>query len=263
MVARHTPLIGLLTDFSDEGWYAASLKGVIAGICPSVPIIDVSHAIPPFDILTAAFTLAAAAPWFPPRAIFVCVVDPEVGTERAILAASADGQTFIGPDNGVLSLALARASRVSIVRVRNPRYWLRSVSRTFHGRDIMAPVAAHVATGVPLRALGPPVSRYRRLEMPSVRQTARGMRGAIALIDRFGNLITNLPLEHVGPLERWEVLYRQKRLRVVSSYDRARSGELVALAGSAGYVELAMRRGSAAACLKASRGEGVTLRRFA
>ncbi len=263
MAARHTPPIALLTDFGADNWYVASLKGVITGICPAASLLDISHAIPPYDVMTGAFTLAAAAPWFPPRTIFVCVVDPGVGSDRAIVAAEADGQVFIGPDNGVLSVVLARASRVSMVRVAAVRYRLPSVSRTFHGRDIMAPAAAHVANGVPLRSLGAPVTRYRHLAMPSVTRTARGLRGSIVLIDHFGNLITNLPSEKLRPLEQWEVLYRQKRLRVVSSYERGRSGELVALPGSVGYVELAMRQASAAARLKAARGEAVEMRRVA
>ena len=253
-------LIALLTDFGTRDWYVAALKGVILSRCPQARLVDITHDVPPQDVLAGAFTLAAASPWFPRGTIFVAVVDPGVGSDRALLAASADGRYFIGPDNGLLAFSLERASRVSVVRLTNRRYWLPRVSRTFQGRDIMAPVAAYLACGGSLRRLGAPCRRVAPLAISPVHQEGRTARGRIMHIDAFGNLITNLPARLLAPpLRMAQLRYRRRRIRVASSYSEGGSREVVAVAGSLGLVELAIRNGSAARTLKARRGERVTI----
>ena len=258
-MASRSPLIALLTDFGTRDWYVACLKGVIAGICPRARLIDITHDIPPQDVTAGALNVAAAAPWLPPKTILVCLVDPGVGTARPLLAAQADEQIFLGPDNGLLSLVLARAGRRTLIRLTNPAYWLKDISRTFHGRDILAPVAAHLARGVRLASLGLPVTRYRPLPLPRIRKTADRLTGQIIYLDTFGNLITNLPAGLLASSRRGAFRYHRSPVRVVSSYGDGRSGELIALAGSHGFIELAIRNGSAAARARAKRGDPVEL----
>jgi S-adenosylmethionine hydrolase len=276
MAQRAAPLIALVTDFGTAGWYVACLKAVILSISPGARLVDVTHDIPPQDVLAGAFTIAAAAPWFPSRTIFACVVDPGVGTNRPLVAAEADRRVFVGPDNGLLGLVFQRAKRLSLVRLANPRYWLPEVSYTFHGRDIIAPVAAHLANGCALQRLGIPWKRYHPLELPPLQRDNKALYGRILYIDAFGNLITNLPagllnacrLRHKGGSGRagaaepsaCQVRYKRTRARLVSSYAEGSPGALLALAGSSGYLELALRNGSAARRYRARRGDRIEWR---
>jgi len=260
MAHASVPLIALLTDFGTAGWYVACMKAVMLRICPRAHLVDISHEIPPQDILAGAFTLAAATSWFPPQAVFACVVDPGVGTARPLIAAQADHHRFVGPDNGLLSLVLQRAKRLALVRLTNPSYWLPSISQTFHGRDIIAPVAAHLANGCPLRRLGIPIRRYRTLTLPPLKRTRQRLSGRLLYLDAFGNLITNLPASLVTNPSGCQIRYKHTPVRVVSSYGEGRTGELVALVGSSGYVELAIRKAQAAKRYHARRGDRVELR---
>ena len=259
--SRPAPLIALLTDFGTRDWYVAAVRGVILSRCPNARLVDITHEIPPQDVIAGAFTLAAAAPWFPPGTIFLSIVDPGVGSDRALLAARADARYFVGPDNGLLSLTLAEAKRLTVVRLTRRRYWLRTVSSTFHGRDIMAPVAAHLASGVPLTRLGVAWRRPASLDLPAVERHGRTFTGHLAHLDAFGNLITNLP----GSLLKSgsSIRYQRHAVRVVSSYAEGRPQELVALVNALGLVELAIREGSAAWTYNAKRGERVELHRAA
>ncbi|MBI2885368.1 MAG: SAM-dependent chlorinase/fluorinase [Candidatus Omnitrophica bacterium] len=260
MPRSQPPIIALLTDFGTADWYVACLKGVLLSRCPQARLVDITHDVPPQDVVAGAVILASAMSWFPPRTVFLCVVDPGVGTARPLLAAQAGGYRFVGPDNGVLALALDRVSTRRVVRLTNRRIWLPALSHTFHGRDIMAPVAAHLAAGRPLVRLGPPVSRYQPLAIAPVRARPSGrLAGRVIYIDRFGNLITNVPAQTLaGPGRR--VRYQRRDVRVVQTYADGRPGELIALAGSSGWVELAVRNGSAAARCRARRGEQVEMR---
>lgn len=258
-MATLPPLIALLTDFGLHDWYAASMKAVLLNICPRARLVDITHDIPPQDVVAGAITLAASAPWFPPSTIFACVVDPGVGSDRPLLAAQADRAIFIGPDNGLLGLVLERATQRQLVRLTNPRYWLPEISQTFHGRDIIAPVAAHVARGCPLRRLGVPVVRYHTLRLPALHPTATSVRGGVVYVDRFGNLITNLPAALVKPPSHYHLRYQRRRVRLVLSYHQGRPGELIALAGSSGYLELAVPGQSAAERYRGRRGDAVRL----
>lgn len=256
------PTIALLTDYGTRDWYAAAVKGVLLARCPQAQLVDVTHAVPPYDVIAGAFTLAAVVPWFRPGTVFLGVVDPEVGSRRALLAARADGRYLVGPDNGLLSLCLRQANRVEIVRLTKRRYWLKRVSGTFHGRDILAPVAAHLAAGGKLHQLGVPVRRIVPLPLPLPRRRGQVVRGAIVHIDAFGNLITNLPrslLTGRPGLGVPRVRCQQRQARMVSSYADGRRGELVATIGALEVIELAVRDGSAARTLNAKRGDGVTL----
>lgn len=261
MSRRGRPLIALLTDFGARDWYVAALKGVILSRCPEAQLVDITHEVPPQDIVSGAFTLSAAAPWFPRGAVFVAVVDPGVGSSRALLAVLADGRYFVGPDNGVLSLSVAHAKRRRAIRLTNRRYWLAPLSRTFQGRDVMAPVAAYLAAGGSLIRLGVSTTAMEPLALPPVQQRGRVRIGHIVHIDAFGNAITNLPGTLLGTASRAMLRYQGQKVRVVSSYVEGRPRELIAVAGSLGLVELAIREGSAAWTYEAKRGDRVELQR--
>lgn len=256
-------VIALLTDFGTRDWYVAALKGVLLSRAPGARIVDITHEIPPQDIRSGAFILASAVPWFPRGTVFLAVVDPGVGSPRALLAAQADGRSFVGPDNGLLALSLARAHHRRVVRLTNPRYWLPAVSRTFHGRDIMAPVAAYLARGGRLDRLGPACRAITPLPLPAVRRQGRRHQGAVIHIDAFGNLITNLPAGLLAGRTAPGLWYRGRRVPVVSSYADGGPRQLIAVAGSTGLVELAIRERSAARHFRARRGDRVVLERGA
>jgi S-adenosylmethionine hydrolase len=219
--------------------------------------LDLSHEIPPHDIMAGALTVSAVVPWLPAGTIVVGVVDPGVGTRRVPLAACVDARFFVGPDNGLFSLVWDRATRLTIVRLTKPRFWNSGVSSTFHGRDLFAPVAGHLAQGRSLRALGSVVTRYQRLPWPSLQSRKTSVRGAVIHIDRFGNAITNLPSELMTRHPEGWVRFRRRTLRIVPSYGFGRAGEGVAVPGSHGYVEVAVREGSAAGRCRITRGDAV------
>ena len=263
MPAPGAKVIALLTDFGTRDWYVAAMKGVILAQAPRAQLIDITHEIPPQDILAGAFILASAASWFPPGTIFVAVVDPGVGSDRALLAARADDRYFIGPDNGVLAWSLERAKQATIVRLTNRRYWLKDISRTFQGRDVLAPVAAHMARGVRLSQLGTPVTRVTTLTLPAIQRHDRSVEGRILHIDAFGNLVTNLPetvLRGKSGSGQMRLRYKDRSARMVSSYMEGAPNELIAVVGSLRLIELAIREGSAAWACNARRGDPVELR---
>ena len=257
-------LVALLTDFGARDWYVAALKGVLLSRAPRARLVDITHELPPQDIVAGGFTLAAAAPSFPAGTVFLAIVDPGVGTSRALLAARADGRWFVGPDNGLLAPSLAQAGSRTVVTLTNRRYWGASISRTFHGRDIMAPVAAYLARGGALQRLGPVRSRVVPWPIPPVRECRGVVSGIVAHIDVFGNLITTLEAtrwlgQHPKGLVR--LRYRGRGVTMVSSYAEGRPNELVAVVGSLGLIELAVPLGSAAARTGARRGDPVWLLR--
>jgi S-adenosylmethionine hydrolase len=249
-------LIALLTDFGTSDWYVASMKGVLLSLAPSSRLIDISHDLSPHDITAGAFVLAESARWFPKGTVFLAVIDPGVGSDRPVIAAEADGRRFIGPDNGLLGLALARAARPRVVRLMNPSLRLPAVSNTFHGRDLLAPAAAALARRVPLRHLGPLVDAWQPAPWPHPRSRGGIVEGEIVLIDRFGNAISNIAATTQRPRA---VRLRGRTARVVSSYAEGQRGKLLALIGSHGYVECAMVNGSAAAAFRIHRGDLLTV----
>ena len=236
-------LITLLTDFGRSDTYVGVMKGVIATIAPEARVIDLVHDVPAQDTRAGAFHLMAAYRYFPAGTIHVAVVDPGVGTARAIVAVRAGDYTFLGPDNGVLRWAVDDAGVESIVRVESADHRLPDVSATFHGRDVIAPAAAHLARGLPLESLGPPAGILQGAPFPR----PDGGRGVVIHVDRFGNCITNLTIPTAPtalPGAHVEVLGR--RLRVVRTYGDMAAGEAAALVGSAGRFEIAVNGGSAA-----------------
>lgn len=258
-------LITLLTDFGTRDEYVACLKGVILGLNPEAHLIDLTHEIPPQDIQAGAFILAGAAPYFPAGTIHLAVVDPGVGTGRRALAARGRGQFWVGPDNGLFHLIFAGQGDFEIVSLENPAFFLPQVSATFRGRDIFAPVAAHLSLGVALAQLGPALCDPVRLPWPEAAVTAAALRGEIIHVDRFGNLVSNVAADvfHAwlkgGDFQLQVGHLTLTRLR--RTYGEAAAGEMLALIGSHGYLEIACAGGSAAARLQAGPGLCLEIRR--
>ena len=259
------PVITLFTDFGLADPFVGAMKGVILGICPQAHIVDLSHEAARFDPVTAGFVLATAVPYFPTGAIHVAVVDPGVGGPRRPLAARIDGRLFVAPDNGLLSPLLAGARRVEARQIATRRLLRGPVSATFHGRDVFAPTAAHLARGFPLGRVGPrvadPVSRP--LPVPA-RGPGPALRGQVMWVDRFGNLITNVDgaaLRALGAGDPGELrvgLGGGRSAPLVSHYGAVPPGRVGGVLGSSGHLELFANRASAADLLRA--GPGAPLR---
>lgn len=251
-------LAALLTDFGRQDTYVGVVHAVILGICPSARIVDLTHDVAPQDVLAGALALEEAAPYVPEGTVVVAVVDPGVGSARAALAARASGRYWVGPDNGLLSWQLKMDPNVEVVRLQNPRYRLGEVSRTFHGRDVFAPAAAHLLRGVPLGALGQRVEAWANLPYPTpTRRPDGSLEAHVVAVDRFGNLILDLRAADLPRRPRFEVAGRSVD-GVATSYAEARG--LCALVGSSGRVEIALPNGSAAAQLGLARGATVAVR---
>jgi S-adenosylmethionine hydrolase len=242
------PLITLTTDFGESSPYVAAMKGVLLSINPQARLVDLSHQIPPQDLRWAAFFLAGSVPYFPPQTIHVVVVDPGVGTERAVLYVEVAGQRLLVPDNGCWTrLAGSARQPPRVIRLAEPQYWRATVSATFHGRDILAPVAGHLSLGLDPQLLGPPARDWVRVEIPSAVRETDGWRGEVIFVDHFGNLITNIPAEALPPGGPVRVKVGQAEVsRRVRTYAEADPGSVVALASSAGLVEIAVSQGNAA-----------------
>jgi S-adenosylmethionine hydrolase len=259
------PIITLTTDFGLADHFAGVLKGVILGICPRAALVDITHECRAFDISEAAFTIAQAYRYFPPRTVHVVVVDPGVGTLRRPILVEAAGQLFVGPDNGVFAFILS-AGKHKVRAVSNAKYFLAAVSQTFHGRDIFAPVAAHLASGIPPARMGKPVEDYLRPGSLKPERTARrGWTGSVLKVDRFGNLITNFlasefPRALEGPFEMTVGLRTVNRL--AANYQQFALGEVFAIVGSSGYLEVSAGQAPAAKILGVAAGAPVELRIF-
>ncbi|RMF21052.1 MAG: hypothetical protein D6760_10270 [Deltaproteobacteria bacterium] len=252
-------MITLLTDFGSADGYAGAVKGVLVSICPGVQIVELTHDVPPGDTAAGAFALANAVATFPPGTIHLAVVDPGVGTERRAVAVEAGGAVFVGPDNGLLWLA-ARAPR-RVYELDRSEWFRSTVSPTFHGRDVFAPVAAHLASGVPIERLGTPAGDLSPLALPGVERSAGSVTGTVVHVDRFGNLITNIAQADLpaDPSEvRVEIAGRAIEGLAVS-YGHVAAGEALALVGSAGTLEIAVNSGSAAATFGVARGARVVV----
>ena len=259
--AAHPPCITLTTDFGDQDGYVGAMKGVLLSINPRLTLVDLTHQIPPQNIRAAAFVLLAAYASFPPGTIHLVVVDPGVGTTRRLIAARLGRWTFVAPDNGVLDLVRRREESRQAVAITNRRYAAERPSATFHGRDVLAPAAAHLSLGLPLARLGPAVRLMRPIDLPAPRVLDDGgTRGTIIHSDRFGNLITNLRLPSARSRGSWAVGYRRRIYPVLRTYATAPENAILALVGSSGFVELAARNASACARLRARIGDPVTLR---
>jgi hypothetical protein len=254
-------IITLLTDFGMRDPYVAEMKGVILALAPDVTLVDVTHEIAPQAVVEGALALEAVAAVFPPGTIHVAVVDPGVGTARRGLVVSARGQRFVGPDNGLLTPALASGPWEAF-ELAAPEYRRAVVSRTFHGRDVFAPAAAHLACGVPAARFGPPVADPVRLPWPEAAEAGGCLRGHVVHVDRFGNLITSITRAQAEALQaRGPVLVRigGRRVPVVGTYGELPRGGAGALVGSRNRLEVAVREGHAARRLRARVGTAVSL----
>ncbi len=258
--------ITLMTDFGLKDGNVGVMKGVIWGIAPQAQIIDLSHLIGPQNVGEAALILSRSAPYFPQGAIHIVVVDPGVGTARRPIAAQIGSQFFVGPDNGILTTWLEESENKGqesrFYRLDRPQYWLPEVSHVFHGRDIFAPIAAHLANGMALDALGSPISDPLRLQLPQPKPIPGGLMGEIIHIDHFGSLSTNIRREHLDPLltSQTEVFVRLAGVEIkgmVQTFGERPPGELVALYGSTGNLIVSVVNGSAAERLNLKTGERV------
>lgn len=262
-------MITLLTDFGLSDPYAGIMKGVILSVNPAAVIVDLTHDIPPQDMGAAAYAISSAFSYFPAGTIPVMVVDPGVGGERKILAAIAAGHVFLAPDNGVLTLILKSYSVDRIFLVENSRYFRHPISRTFHGRDVFAPVAGHLSNGLSPASLGPEIDPDRcvMLDLPCPCMIPdREIAGCVTQVDRFGNLITNIGQSQVA-LTFGKIDPRVLKIFVGGftitglsfAYQDAPAEALLALPGSAGWIEIAVNGGSAAKVCAAAMGSPVVI----
>jgi len=262
-------IITLLTDFGLEDAYVGLMKGVILSINPLAAIVDITHHVDSHDLTQAAFIINTAYRYFPAGTIHIIVVDPGVGGRRSIVALEMTGQTFLAPDNGILTLLIDRMNIDAVFRVENSDYFLGSVSQTFHGRDIFAPVGAHISLGVDLNLLGMPIAPKDlvRIDIPRPYISERGeLVGTVVSMDRFGNCITNIDsgrLERFcrdGMIEKLRVAIGQDQIKGVSkNYESADPQNPLALIGSSGYLEVAVNCGSARRYFGIEKGDGVRL----
>ena len=259
------PIITLTTDFGTRDSYVSEMKGVILSLAADVQRVDITHDVEPQQVAEAALALEAAAAAFPTGTIHLAVVDPGVGTDRRALVVVAGGHFFVGPDNGLFTPTFRdaewRAFELTTSEYRRP-----VVSRTFHGRDIFAPAAAHLARGVAPERFGPAVDDPVRLPWPEAREGEEGVGGTVIHIDRFGNLVTSIEAEHVGAMGAGgdaAVRIAGRVLPLVGTYADLPPGRAGALIGSRNRLEIVVRDGSAAARLDVGRGAAVVLRRTA
>jgi len=255
-------LITFTTDFGLSDHFVGVMKGVVAGIAPAARVIDISHDVAPYNLTEAAFIIAEAWPHFPKRTIHVVVVDPGVGSARRPILAEAGGHFFVAPDNGVLSMVFDAAPHKVRV-ISNPRFMRRDISRTFHGRDVFAPAAAHLAKGASAAAFGKRIDDYIRAGYTRPSPAGKGSwRGTVLKVDRFGNLITNFAAPdfagiHARPFEMRAGAQCIHRLAL--TYAETAVGDLFVIVGSSGYLEIAANQSSAAGLLGCSAGAPVEL----
>jgi S-adenosylmethionine hydrolase len=256
-------VITLTTDFGTHDWFVGAMKGVIACIAPKATIIDLIHDLPPGDIRGGAFALAASYRFFPKGTVHLAVVDPGVGSHRKAIAVQTAKGAFVGPDNGVLSWALAKEKIVAIHALENEDYFLQPVSQTFHGRDVFAPVAAQLSRGVPIKKFGPALKDFVRLDWPEPRRQRGGIEGEVVYIDRFGNAITNLESSLLRGSDQalCEVYAKRRRVCPLKTfYQGAAPKTPIALVGSSGFLEVAVNGGAAEELLGMRIGTRVVLR---
>jgi S-adenosylmethionine hydrolase len=256
------PLITLTTDFGLSDHYVGAMKGVILSICPPARIVDISHGVSAYEIAEGAFTVAQAYRYFPRGTVHVVVVDPGVGTTRRPILVQAASQYFVAPDNGVLSMIYAREKHKARA-ITNERYFLQPVSQTFHGRDIFAPVAAHLAKGVAPARFGKLILDHLRQDYDKPARTGRRQwTGAVLKVDRFGNMVTNFSVSDFPDLgqREFEMAAGPRRIHAIARhYAEHGPGEPFLIVGSAGYYEISVSQGSAAKLLGCAAGAPLEL----
>jgi S-adenosyl-L-methionine hydrolase (adenosine-forming) len=262
LVAR--PIITLTTDYGTNDHLVGTLKGVILKINPDANIVDITHNITPYDLLDGALAIGSAYSYFPARTIHVVVVDPSVGTDRRPLLVSGETQYFVAPDNGVLSLIYEREESLLVRHANVEHYYLQPVSKTFHGRDIFAPIAAWLSKGSQAASMGDEITDYKKFAMPKPKPAEGALKGVVLRVDSFGNLVTNFRPEDLpaSALEHGAVQFQigsQTVSRLVDTFAKGNPGEPFAYIGSNGFVEFGVNRGNASKALGAGRGVSVAL----
>jgi hypothetical protein len=257
------PVIALLTDFGTRDHYVGAMKGAALSVCPDATLVDISHDIPPHDVLSGTLELSASYRYFPVGTVFLAVVDPGVGSPRRGIAADAGAYRFVAPDNGVLTLPLKDTPPKRVIELTERRYARPTVSRTFEGRDRFAPAAGWLAKGIELSALGRTLTSWHMLRVPEPVTTEDGIAGEVLRVDRFGNLVTNVDrrtLERLlggGPIAITAADHTVSKL--VATYAEADPGAVCALIGSSDHLEIAVNGGSAADQLALGRGAAITI----
>ena len=257
-------IITLTTDYGTSDHLVGTLKGVVLKINPDATIVDITHNVAPYDLLDGALAIGSAYSYFPPRTIHVVVVDPGVGTERRPLLVSGENQYFIAPDNGVLSLVYEREENIIVRHANVEHYYLQPLSKTFHGRDIFAPVAGWLSKGAQIASMGEEISDYKRFAMPRPKTVDGVNKGVVLRVDTFGNLITNFRGEDLPAtaLKNGAVNFQigtTAVTRLVDTFAQGNEGEPVAYIGSSGYIEIAVNKANASRTLALGRGAAVVL----
>lgn len=258
------PIITLTTDYGTNDHLVGVLKGVILKVNPEATIIDITHAVTPYDLLDGALAIASAYPYFPARTIHVVIVDPGVGTERRPILVSGQNQYFIAPDNGVLSGVYEKEPNLTVRHLTSEHYFLQPVSKTFHGRDVFAPVAAWLSKNWQPASMGETIEDFKRFALPRPKEADGLLKGVVMKVDSFGNLITNFRSEDLAAesMEKEKVQLQVGNhavTRMVKMFASGNPGEPVAYIGSSGYVEIAVNKGNASKTMGIGRGTPVVL----
>lgn len=255
-------IITLLSDFGDKDGFAGILKGVILTINPAAEIVDLSHNVRPHNVLEGSLVLRTCYHHFPPGTIHVAVVDPGVGGERRAIAVQTQKYFFIGPDNGLLSFALENERVKKVVELTNKNYFLKVVSNTFHGRDVFAPVAAHLSLKKTLHLFGKEIREYKKFTLLTPRLHTHGVTGRVIYVDYFGNLVTNISGGMALKLAHKKLVIKIANHtidKIYKSYSESGPGQLVAVVGSNDCLEIAVNQGNASEVLKVKEGTGVEI----
>jgi S-adenosylmethionine hydrolase len=262
----HRPIVTLTTDFGTNDHFVGALKGVILDIVPEAGIVDISHAVQPFDVLDGALAISQAYSYFPTGTVHVVVVDPGVGTPRRPIIASSDGYHFVAPDNGVLSMVYAREERVRVRHITGEHYFRQPVSSTFHARDVFGPVAGYLAKQVDSHKFGEEIEDYVKFAAPKPKAAGENrMRAVVLKVDRFGNLITNITPQDIPrlfatpPVEFKIVVGSREITEIHSTYAEGTPGEVFGILGSMGYLEIVANRAAAAQITGAAKGSEVSV----
>jgi S-adenosylmethionine hydrolase len=259
------PIIALLSDFGSRDHYAGTMKGVVLGICPDATLVDITHDVPPHDVMAGALQLAASYRYFPTGTVFLAVVDPGVGSARRGLAAEAGDYKFVAPDNGVLTAVFQAEPPRKVVELTERRYARPTVSRTFEGRDRFAPAAAWLAKGTQLSALGRPVPNYHQLDIPVPVVSGDLLSGIVLIVDRFGNLVSNIDRRTFDAFARNQAIRivagSHPVARLVSTYTEIASAEVCALFGSSDHLEIAVYAANAEERLGLTRGSRIEIQK--
>jgi S-adenosylmethionine hydrolase len=262
----YRPIVTLTTDFGTNDHFVGTMKGVILEIVPEAAIVDISHAVQAYDVLDGALTISQAYSYFPTGTVHVVVVDPGVGTARRPIIASSDGYHFVAPDNGVLSLMYAKEERVHVRHITSDHYFRQPLSNTFHGRDIFAPVAAYLAKQVDSHKFGDEIEDYTKFSAPKPKAVdGSKMRAVVLKVDRFGNLITNItpqdaPMLFGADPAAFKILVGSKEITDIrTTYAEGAPGEVFAILGSMGFLEIAANRAAAAQLTGAGKGAEVSI----